>query len=56
MDRLFEKFFQAPGTTGGSGLGLAISKEIIESQKGRIFSESIYGKGATFSFELPNAT
>ena len=53
MNRLFEKFFQAPGTTSGSGLGLAISKEIIESQKGKIFAESVPGKGSTFSFELP---
>ncbi len=53
MNRLFEKFFQAPGTTSGSGLGLAISKEIIESQKGKISAESVPGKGSTFSFELP---
>ena len=53
MNRLFEKLFQAPGTTSGSGLGLAISKEIIESQKGKIFAESVPGKGSTFSFELP---
>jgi two-component system, NtrC family, sensor histidine kinase KinB len=53
MNRLFEKFFQAPGTTNGSGLGLAISKEIIESQNGKIFIESIPGKGSVFSFDLP---
>jgi signal transduction histidine kinase/HAMP domain-containing protein len=53
MNRLFEKFFQAPGTSSGSGLGLAISKEIIESQKGKIFAVSQQGKGSVFSFELP---
>jgi NtrC-family two-component system sensor histidine kinase KinB len=53
MSRLFEKFFQAPGATNGSGLGLAISKEIIESQNGKIFAESIPGEGTTFSFDLP---
>lgn len=53
MNRLFEKFFQVPGATNGSGLGLAISREIIESQNGKIFAESEPGKGSIFSFELP---
>ncbi len=53
MDRLFEKFFQAPGTSSGSGLGLAISREIIESQNGKIFAASEPEKGSVFSFELP---
>lgn len=53
MNRLFEKFFQVPGTSSGSGLGLAISKEIIESQKGKIFATSEKGKGTIFYFELP---
>ncbi|HWA32816.1 MAG TPA: histidine kinase dimerization/phospho-acceptor domain-containing protein, partial [Cyclobacteriaceae bacterium] len=32
MGRLFEKFFQVPGSPSGTGLGLAISKEFIEAQ------------------------
>ena len=38
---------------GGTGLGLAISKEVIEMHDGRIWADSIEGKGSSFSFELP---
>lgn len=55
LDRIFEKFFQVPGTPSGTGLGLAISKEFIEAQGGKIRAESVIGKGTEFSFELPGA-
>ncbi|MDB5282080.1 MAG: hypothetical protein JWO06_1155 [Bacteroidota bacterium] len=54
--KVFEKFFQVPGSqSGGSGMGLAISKEIIEKQGGKINLQSEPGKGSTFTFELPNS-
>lgn len=55
LSRLFEKFFQVPGTPTGTGLGLAISREFIEAQGGTVKVESEIGKGSTFSFNLLSA-
>lgn len=55
LSRIFEKFFQVPGTPSGTGLGLAISKEFIEAQGGNIHVESQIGSGSKFSFELKKA-
>jgi signal transduction histidine kinase len=57
--KVFEKFKQVGDTlTGGpkgTGLGLPISKEIVEHHGGRIWIESEFGKGSTFSFSMPVA-
>jgi signal transduction histidine kinase len=37
----------------GTGLGLILCKEFIEEHNGRIWSESIVGKGSVFKFSLP---
>jgi GAF domain-containing protein/sensor histidine kinase YesM len=56
-ERIFEEFQQVDGSStrakGGTGLGLAIAKKIIELHGGRIWVESIVGKGSTFTFSLP---
>lgn len=54
QSRLFERYFQVPGSKGkGTGLGLGISKEFILAQKGKIWVDSEIGNGSTFSFSLP---
>jgi len=55
--KLFEPFFQVDKTFSraqqGTGLGLAICRGIVESQNGKIWLESMEGKGTTFYFTLP---
>jgi two-component system NtrC family sensor kinase len=53
---IFEKFYRAsnvPKGVGGSGLGLAIVKSIVENHQGRIWVESLLGKGSAFTVVLP---
>jgi two-component system phosphate regulon sensor histidine kinase PhoR len=55
LPRIFERFYKVDKSrnTEGSGLGLAISKHIIASHGGKIWAESVEGKGSTFCFTLP---
>ncbi|HEV7672488.1 MAG TPA: ATP-binding protein [Thermoanaerobaculia bacterium] len=57
IDRIFDRFFQAPGTEdlGGAGLGLSIAKEIVHAHGGEIHVQSKVGAGTTFWFSLPVA-
>lgn len=57
-NRIFERYFQAPGQEGkqgGTGLGLAISKEFIEAMQGDIDVDKTVDQGALFRFTLPVA-
>ncbi len=57
LDSIFDRFKQVTGASiGGSGLGLAICKSFIDLHGGKIWAESVIGKGSTFKFVVPAAT
>jgi CheY-like chemotaxis protein len=54
---IFETFRQVEDSYtrkyGGIGLGLSIAKAFIEVLGGKIWIESVYGKGSSFYFSIP---
>ncbi len=54
---LFKKFSRVENPLSnmisGSGLGLYAAKQLVERQSGKIWFESVEGKGSTFGFVLP---
>ena len=56
-DKVFEQYYRVSGdkehTFPGMGLGLYISSEIIKRSGGKIYVNSVEGKGTEFCFEIP---
>ena len=57
QDSVFEQFYRVSGNTEhtfpGLGLGLYISSEIVKRLGGKIWVNSVQGKGSTFGFSIP---
>lgn len=57
LDRLFGQFTrfdtERNRNVEGSGLGLSITKQLTKLMGGDITVESVYGKGSTFTIEIP---
>ena len=57
LPRLFEKFYRGKQREAraqpGSGLGLAIVHSIATNHGGRVWVESVVGKGSTFFLQIP---
>ena len=60
LPHIFERFFQVESHLtrrhNGMGLGLSVAKVMIEIHGGRIWVESLEGKGSNFTFLLPIKT
>ena len=56
-DRIFDSFYQVePSLTRryeGMGLGLSVAKSMVELHSGRMWVESVVGKGSRFTVVLP---
>jgi signal transduction histidine kinase len=58
LDRIFEEFDQgseAARRADGTGLGLPLSRRFVELHGGRLWAESVVGRGSTFRFTVPVA-
>lgn len=55
LNELFDPFNRPEGSddTDNTGLGLYISRELVQRHGGRIWAESIVGKGTTITMALP---
>lgn len=54
LPRLFERFYQAQGSTGGTGIGLSLVKAYVDLHHGEVHAESEQGKGTSFIVSLPD--
>ncbi len=55
QEHLFEKYRLSRHKADGSGLGLYICKTLVEANQGRIWMESVVGRGTSFHLAFPAA-
>lgn len=57
LERIFDRFHQVESHLtryeGGMGLGLSIARGMVQLHGGRIWAESVPGRGSRFTFTLP---
>jgi signal transduction histidine kinase len=53
-EKIFEQYFQVPGSQKGTGIGLYSVLKVVENHRGRIAVDSQPEKGACFRVILPN--
>lgn len=53
IDKIFNRFYQVPGTLGGTGIGLNLCQQFALIHKGKISVKSSVGKGSIFTLEIP---
>ncbi|HLG21401.1 MAG TPA: ATP-binding protein, partial [Candidatus Manganitrophaceae bacterium] len=57
ISKLFARFSQVDSSSSrkfeGTGIGLALAKELVDLHHGKIWAESLGGKGTTFTFTIP---
>jgi len=52
--KIFDRFYQVKHSNGyGTGIGLSLTKELVQLLNGKIWLESVEGKGSRFMVSLP---
>lgn len=58
IPHIFDRFHQVDSSStreqGGTGVGLYLCSQLVKVHGGRIWVDSTWGKGSTFSFSLPS--
>ena len=57
LPHIFDRYYRGVQSkekrAGGSGIGLTVVKELVEAHRGKVWVESVQGKGSKFFFTLP---
>jgi len=53
MNKIFDPFYSTKDSESGTGIGLSISYGIVKESNGKIYAQSVHGKGTSMFVELP---